>query len=119
MSDQHEVPAQFSAALARLDGDVTLLREMATITIEDLPSVQNDLEDAVNKDDAERAANGFHRLKGMLSTFESEGVTIDIQEMLDLTRQGNLDEARALYARSKPAITQLVGQVSAFVNGST
>lgn len=102
---------RFAEAVARLDGDVELLREMAAITIEDFPAVQAGLEEAIARGDCDRAACSFHHMKGMLSTFESAGVTIDLQTMLDLASQGELDEARSLYRKKQPEIAQLVKQI--------
>ncbi len=108
---QKQVPARFTAALERLDGDVGLLREMAIITSEDLPDVRDSVDIAIGEGDDEKAASSLHKLKGMLSTFESDGVTLEIQGMLDLARQGKMGELRQAYVHQKPAIEELADQI--------
>ncbi|NND96135.1 MAG: Hpt domain-containing protein [Pirellulaceae bacterium] len=109
---RNEVPARFGSALDRLDGDVGLLREMASITSEDLPEVRAATQRAIDDGDCEQAAAGLHKLKGMLSTFESDGVTLEIQEILDLARRGKIDEVQENYQQQKAAIDELSDQVS-------
>ena len=110
-SDQH-VSSRFSAALARLDGDVDLLRKMASITSEDLPEVVRHTEAAIEDGNCEQAASGLHRLKGMLSTFESDSVALDIQDILDLARQGKGDQVQAAYQQHKSSMTELIDAVA-------
>jgi len=83
VNNAQNIPPRFRPALERLDGEVSLLCEMAAITAEDLPEVKEATETALEEGDCEQAASGLHKLKGMLSTFDADGVVLDIQEVLD------------------------------------
>lgn len=109
---KNEIPTRFAPALDRLDGDISLLREMASITSEDLPEVRVAVKKAIADGDCERSAANLHKLKGMLSTFESEGVTLEIQEMLDLARKGKVSNVQEAFKQYESAIDELARQVS-------
>ena len=87
---------------------------MAAITAADLYDVINETEEALALSDGERAATGLHKLMGMLSTFEANGVTLEIQAILDLTRKMKLDDARKEYERHKSEIDVLVQEIASF-----
>ena len=111
MTDTQQVPARFEEAVARLDGDVGLLREMAAITSEDLPEVWQQINNAIEAGDQQASASGLHKLKGMLSTFESDGVVLDIQELLDSARRGAMDDLKEGFQQHSAAIRELIGEV--------
>ena len=118
MTDEQSILPGFAPALARLDGDLTLLRAMAAIASEDLPSVQSEIEEAVDNADCSEAELLLHRIKGMLSTFQSDGVTLEIQDLLDLARRKQADELRALYRRRKPDIDELIARIAGIARES-
>ncbi len=117
MSDTQRVPARFGDALHRLDGDVELLREMAKITSEDLPEVVAQVESAIAAEDVESTVRNLHKLKGMLSTFEAEGVTLQIQEMLDAARKSRMREVTQSYGQQKYGVHELIKQVAVLAGG--
>ena len=110
MSSQ-QVPTRFSEALDRLGGDVSLLREMALITSEDLPEVIANAQSAIESEDCERAASSLHKLKGMLSTFECDGVVLEIQEMLDAARKQESAEMRRTFQTHRDSVEELVAEI--------
>ena len=57
------------AALAALDGERGLLRELASIYCEDMPSLFEGLERAVDANDCSEARRAVHSLKGLAATF--------------------------------------------------
>jgi HPt (histidine-containing phosphotransfer) domain-containing protein len=115
MNDSLErIPQRFSSALDRLDGNVELLREMAQITAEDLPEVCAEVESAISQGDCDSATQGIHKLKGMLSTFESDGVTLEIQELLDLSRKRRAGELESQFDSKRDAIAELCDQIAEF-----
>ena len=117
MNNTQDLPTRFEEAVARLDGDVGLLREMAAITAEDLPEVKQQTEAAIEAGDAQRAAGGLHKLKGMLSTFESDGVVLDIQELLDAARKAAMRDVQEGYRLHRDAIEELIAQVASLAQG--
>ncbi len=58
-----------SAALAALDGDRSLLSDLAVMFVEDAPIVVAELRTAVQADKAVEVRRSVHSLKGLLSTF--------------------------------------------------
>lgn len=111
MPNTQPIPERFAEAVARLDGDISLLREMAAINSEDLPDVKRQIEAAIQAADAEASASGLHKLKGMLSTFESDGVVLDIQELLDAARRGAMSDVQEGYRQHIGAINELIAEV--------
>ena len=107
MNKVERIPTRFQPALERLDGDLELLCEMAAITCEDLPGVKQSTETALEEGDCEKAASGLHKLKGMLSTFESDGVALDLQDALDAARKEKTELARVYYDENRAAIESL------------
>ena len=105
------VPMRFSDALNRLDGDEELLVEMARITAPDFRPLVKDAGDAVAREDAAAAIAHLHKLKGMLSTFESDGIVLEIQDMLHAARGGNVGVARDLFQQHRDGILELVSAV--------
>lgn len=112
MNSQKEVPPRFQAALARLEGHVELLRSLAVITIEDLPEVIKQVDAAVDRGECQQAANDLHKLKGMLSTFESDGVAIEIGDMMELARQQQSAALTAAWESQRAAIAELTAQIT-------
>lgn len=111
------VPEWFRAAIERLDGSTDLLREMAVITTEDIPEVMEAAETSIRRGDGDQAASHLHKLKGMLSTFESGGVTLEIQELVDLARHGEIDQLQNGFKRQRGEIDRLIDEVAAISRG--
>ena len=108
------MPDRFRDAVARLDGDAGLLREMAEMTSPDFPALLNDSAIAVEGGNCEDAVRTLHKLKGMLSTFESDGVVLDIQDMISAARNQNEKLLKQHFERCRPQIEELVGVISDF-----
>lgn len=107
-SDKRE---RFADAIERLDGDFELLCDMAALTIPDCPGVMAQIETHFENDDAEAASSALHKLKGMLSTYDADGVVLEIGEMLALARRDHLKESAALYRQELPKIKMLIGEI--------
>ncbi|WP_447977044.1 Hpt domain-containing protein [Candidatus Nitrospira bockiana] len=63
---QGPAPADFDAALARLDGDEALLRELIDLFLHDCPRLTRTLHDALRRSDAQGVRAAAHTLKGSL-----------------------------------------------------
>lgn len=112
MNNADHVPARFQAAVDRLDGSTELLREMAAITTEDIPHVLAACRSAIDAGQCTLAASHLHKLKGMLSTFESGAVTLEIQELVDLARTGQVAELRVRFTQYRGEINQLIQEIA-------
>lgn len=113
------VPTRFNAAIERLDGDVDLLRQMAALTASDLPHVVQSCDEAIADGDQVRAATRLHKLKGMLSQFDSGNVTLKIQRVLDMVRQGDQVGMRQAYDLLHTDIELLTAEVVILGNQAT
>ncbi|WP_186776558.1 Hpt domain-containing protein [Rubripirellula reticaptiva] len=113
MNKSEELASRFGEAIARLDGDESLLREMAAITAADLPEVIDETDQALQVGDSEQAASGLHKLKGMLSTFETGGVTVEVHEMLEMARRDGVVEAKRSFDRHRSELNDLVAEITA------
>ncbi|OYP37733.1 Hpt domain-containing protein [Rhodopirellula sp. MGV] len=111
MNEHLAVKERFAGALKRLDGDFELLCEMAAVTLPDCPDVIARIQNELEEGDCAKASSSLHKLKGMLSTYETEGVVIEIQEMLAMSRRGNLDECKAMFDKELPRINNLIEEI--------
>ncbi len=112
MSSVQSVPDRFAEALRRLNGDVELLRDMAAIMSADLPTVKSQTDEVVAKGDCRASAASLHKLKGMLSTFESDGVVLDIQDVLALARQSKVQQMQDSYLQHCDRIDDLIRDIT-------
>jgi len=112
VNNSEQLAPRFDEAVKRLDGDESLLREMAAITSADLPDVIDETDRALTAGNSEQAASGLHKLKGMLSTFETGGVTIEVHEMLELTRREEVTEAKKSFDRHRSELNELVADIT-------
>ena len=112
VNNSEQLAPRFAEAVARLDGDESLLREMAAITSADLPGVISETDRALRDGNSDQAASGLHKLKGMLSTFETGGVTIEVHEMLELARREEIAEAKRSFDRHSSELDQLVAEIT-------
>ncbi|MEM1225510.1 MAG: hypothetical protein AAGJ40_07420 [Planctomycetota bacterium] len=84
---------------------------MAAMTAPDCPAVIDQIRESVLQGSVEHTAKALHKLKGMLSTFDSEGVVLEIQEMLDQARLGNLAEVGLAFEQHVHEINGMVSVV--------
>lgn len=116
VSNATELKKRFAAALERLDGDFELLCEMAQVTAPGLPVMISVTEQHLRNENCDDAAKSLHKLKGMLSTFDSDGVVIDIQEMLELARKQKLNELRKEFQSHLDAVSALTQEVTSLAD---
>lgn len=88
-----ETQVDFRLALKRADGDVGLLRQMATLFIEDCPSILADISEAIARGDAKALMAAAHRLKGSVANFYEKAVFEAAQRLESMGRDGELDSA--------------------------
>jgi two-component system, sensor histidine kinase and response regulator len=65
-------PIDSASALARLEGDVELLKELVALFLTDLPEMLTSLREAVTAGDANAIERAAHRLKGAVSNFAAQ-----------------------------------------------
>ena len=109
-------PSWFPEAVKRLDGDEGLLRELAAITATDLPEVIAETEMAIRDQDMQQAVSRLHKLKGMLSMYESGGVVEQIHDMFDLARKGKASLLRHEYEGNRAEIRELANAIASIAS---
>jgi len=82
-----------AATLERFDSDITLLREVAQLFLDDYPHRLVDVQRAIVGRDCKKLAETTHSLRGSLGNFGAR-VAIDAATRLErLAREGNLTDA--------------------------
>jgi HPt (histidine-containing phosphotransfer) domain-containing protein len=77
--------ADLELVLGRLDGDLELLRELATLYIVEYPNQVQDLLDAVSGGDADKIRRVAHKIKGTAWSFAA-GPATDAARTLEETK---------------------------------
>jgi CheY-like chemotaxis protein len=105
------------AALARVDGDMELLRELAGLFCQDSAKLLSKLREAIERQDARAVESAAHSLKGVVGNFGAVPTYEAALRLEALGREGNLSEARACLLvleeelrRLEPALTDLWGK---------
>lgn len=80
-----------SVALARVDGDVELLREIALIFLEQYPDSLAEVRAAVEAADASAIERSAHALKGSVGNFGAETARAAAYRIEEMGRSGDLD----------------------------
>ncbi len=101
------------AALAQVDGDEGLLREVAELFIRDAPSMLEAIESALaqqNAHDVERAA---HKLKGSVAIFGAKELQETAKQLELKGREKSLTDADGLFQCLKQGVTGLTNALEA------
>jgi two-component system sensor histidine kinase/response regulator len=104
-----------AAALARVDGDVDLLRELAAMLAEYAPHLLAQIGDAVAAEDPPRVEKTAHKLKGALISFCSAEAFDAARTLEQIGRSGRLDGANQKYHDLENHIGQLLAKLAEFV----
>lgn len=91
--DASEV-ADLDAALHRLRGDESLLRELVEMFLAIVPSVLDELEGGLNDGDGDRVRRAAHRLNGLAANFDGKRVVAAAAEIESLGMAAQIDEAK-------------------------
>lgn len=110
----NRAPARFKDAVARLDGDVSLLQEMAAMTAPEFDGLIEQAKTAVEEGQCDDAVRILHKLKGMLSTFESDGIVMEIQEVIHAARTGKTESMQSHLSQHLGGIDALVRDIRQF-----
>ncbi|MES2640711.1 MAG: response regulator [Myxococcota bacterium] len=88
-----EAPYDRTAALASVDGDEELLRDMAEAFAGEADEMLADIDAAVRAADPAHLARAAHRLKGAVANFAAAGATANAAALETLGRAGRVDGA--------------------------
>jgi HPt (histidine-containing phosphotransfer) domain-containing protein len=105
MSDAGRAPSlDLEKLLAKFDGDLSLVAELAQVMAEDAPQRLAELEAALAAGDATRLYQVAHSLKSAVGNFEAARAYEAARRVEELGRAGELEPAG-------PAVTRLKAEV--------
>ena len=85
------------AAISRVDGDVTLLRDIAQIFLCDCDDLLSKMRDAIASNDCEELARMAHTMKGSVGNFAAKSALDAALELENAARGGNLARVGQAY----------------------
>jgi len=100
-------PIDTALALARVEGDVELLKGLAALFLKDLPEMLTNLRDAVMAGDAGAIERAAHKLKGSVGNFAAQPAFAAALKLEILGREDTLSEAKLAYAELETEINRL------------
>jgi HPt (histidine-containing phosphotransfer) domain-containing protein len=96
-------------ALQRLGGDEILLQELCQIFVDESPKLLRRLRKSIAADDAEAMMRAAHSLKGELGYLGAAKAKQAAQELEDLGREKNMDQAAGVFGILEREVTALCG----------
>jgi HPt (histidine-containing phosphotransfer) domain-containing protein len=86
------------ALLARVEGDVVLLRKLIEAFLETCPRLLTAIREAITGGDSQALRHAAHALKGVVGEFAAEAAFAAAQQMETIGRHGDVRHAEAAYA---------------------
>jgi HPt (histidine-containing phosphotransfer) domain-containing protein len=96
-----------TVALARVGGDVELLKEIATLFLDEYPRVLTDLHKALQAGDSKGVERSAHGLKGSVSNFGAQAVVDAAFQLEQLGRAQKLAEVSQVLTTLELALAAL------------
>jgi CheY-like chemotaxis protein len=104
---REQEPIDTASALARVGGDVELLKEIVALFLKELPTLLTNLREAVTAGDANLIERAAHKLKGSLGIFSARPAFEAASRMEAISKDGRLSQAELVYAELEKEITRL------------
>jgi signal transduction histidine kinase/DNA-binding response OmpR family regulator/HPt (histidine-containing phosphotransfer) domain-containing protein len=104
---QEQEPIDTALALARVGGNVDLLKEMVVVFLMELPKSLRSLRESVTAGDGKAIERAAHKLKGSVGNFAAQPAFEAALKLEVLGRDGNLSEAEPVYAELENEIKRL------------
>ncbi|MEZ6144038.1 MAG: response regulator [Planctomycetaceae bacterium] len=101
------------AALARLDGNRELLKDLIRYFLEDAPQLLEAAGSAIENDNVPEAERAAHSLKGLAANFDAEACVTIAKQLEDIARSGKLDQAAGILAALKTSVQNLSVELKA------
>jgi signal transduction histidine kinase/CheY-like chemotaxis protein/HPt (histidine-containing phosphotransfer) domain-containing protein len=102
-----------AALVAMLEGDLTLLHELAEVFLADTPALMIGLREAVVSRDSPRIGALAHRLKGSAANFQARPATETAQRLESMGGKGELEGIDTALADFERAVDELMGGLRA------
>ena len=96
-----------AASLARVQGDVELLKELVALFLAELPELMTNLQEALNAGDGGAIERAAHKLKGSVGNFGAQPAFEAASKLEGLGREGRLSEAGLALAELEKEISRV------------
>ncbi|HKT69114.1 MAG TPA: response regulator, partial [Terriglobales bacterium] len=87
------VPWNPKQALARVDGDLELLRKITSVFLDEYPKTLQQLRAGFEQEDQQAIREAIHMLQGELAYFALEPAVAELQKLRELVHAGDLEPA--------------------------
>ena len=104
-----------SELLAQVEGDVSLLKELTGLFLEDCPNLMSELQDAVACGDAEGIERLAHTLKGSVGNFGARGASEAALRLQKIGKSGNLADAAESYSVLDQEIKRVIDELNTLI----
>jgi CheY-like chemotaxis protein/HPt (histidine-containing phosphotransfer) domain-containing protein len=97
-----------AAMLEVVEGDLTLLQELAQVFLADTPALIIGLREAVVSRDSRRIGSMAHRLKGSVANFRAQSATATAQRLEEMGNGGGMEGIDAALADFEREVNELM-----------
>jgi len=87
------IPWSPKQALARVDGDLELLRKITSVFLDEYPKTLEHLRAAMQQGDQQAMREAIHMLQGELAYFTLDAALAELQKLRELVHAGELEPA--------------------------
>jgi signal transduction histidine kinase/CheY-like chemotaxis protein len=100
--------------IARLGGDATLARHVATLFLADCPRIVAAVRDSVAAGSADRLRRAAHAFKSSAANFTDDGAVKTAEMLEQIGREGRMADAAAALSRFEREVASLVTRIQYF-----
>ena len=104
------------SAKARMDGDESLVIDLAQFFLEDAPKFVKEIEKALEAGHAEVVERAAHSLKGLAANFDAETLATSAMIVEEHGRNENLDQAREQFADLRKSAESVTAAIQAYLD---
>ena len=105
-------------ALEKVGGDREILEEILVVFSESYPDQLSELKNAIDNGDTQIVERAAHTLKGSVGTFSAKKALKTAFRLETMGREGNLQEATAVYSKLEQEIEELEAALKATLSES-
>lgn len=109
--EKHFQILDWTQSLERVDGDETLLRELAALFLEDMPNLMREMEEAIANGDSGALARAAHTLKGSVANFGAESVYQAALAIEHAAKSQTLEDPLRMVSRLETALRALAPEL--------
>jgi len=109
VTEESDQPSVFNRedGLARVEGMLDVLAEMAGLFIGELPPLVEAITDALNREDLDPVAKASHRIKGSSGLLGAAAVFAASQDLNDVAKAGDFQGAVGAWSKLQIELTRL------------